>query len=239
VGANKTSLEQADVEEKTVPKAEVVNPSREITVQTPLYTVRLNAKGASFTSYVLSDYRESVEKDSANKQLISPGTYRWRCFYILLSKLHPRVERGCFFTFLVGGKNFGCGFSANPRFRWVGPDGIVLTKTYTFDPVSYLIDLKFSVNNRSERTIEDQLVVTIRKPVEEQKGYGFTGPSALMDDKLVQVKTKKIEDKNVYDGNIKWVSIEDRYFLSSIIPATEVEAKMKLDATDDTLQTVL
>ena len=113
-------------------------------------------------------------------------------------------------------------------FKWVAADGSTLVKTYTFDPDSYLIGLKVTVKNTSQRTIKDQLVLSLRKPLEEQSTYGFVGPSALIDDSLEQIKTKKIEDKNTYSGTIKWIGIEDRYFLSSIIPGSPIEGSIKL-----------
>ena len=124
-------------------------------------------------------------------------------------------------------------------FNWVADDGTILTKTYTFDPFSYLIDLKVVLNNTSERVLKDQLVISVRKPIEENNGYGFVGPSALINDNLEQIKTKKIEDKDEYKGNIKWISVEDRYFLSSIIPSAEVDSRIKLVADDNIVENQL
>jgi YidC/Oxa1 family membrane protein insertase len=124
-------------------------------------------------------------------------------------------------------------------FNWVAEDGTILTKTYTFDPFSYLIDLKIIMKNASERVLKDQLILSVRKPIEENKGYGFVGPSALIDDKLEQIKTKKIEDKDEYKGKIKWISVEDRYFLSSIIPSSEVNSRIKLVADDQFVENQL
>ena len=114
-------------------------------------------------------------------------------------------------------------------------DGTLLTKTYGFDPDSYLIDLKVVLKNASEGVLKDQLVLSVRKPVVEDKGYGFVGPSALINDKLEQIKIKKIGDQDEYKGNIKWISVEDRYFLSSVIPGIESNGSMKLAVKDNTV----
>ncbi len=58
--------------------------------------------------------------------------------------------------------------------------------------------------------------------------YGFEGPSALINNELEQIKIKKIEDKNIYTGKVTWIAVQDRYFMSSIIPEMPVEASMRL-----------
>jgi YidC/Oxa1 family membrane protein insertase len=118
-------------------------------------------------------------------------------------------------------------------FNWTAPNGTVLTKRFTFDPDSYLIDLAITIQNRSDRLMSDRLVLSIRAPVLEDQGYAFVGPSALIDNNLEQVKTKKIEDKSEFNGSIKWIAIEDRYFINSIMPGEETKGRMKLSLEDD------
>ncbi len=58
--------------------------------------------------------------------------------------------------------------------------------------------------------------------------YGFEGPSAYINNELEQIKIKKIKDKNVYIGQFKWIALETRYFISSIMPKGQAEASMRL-----------
>lgn len=216
---------------KATPVAQ--NQSREVTVETPYYTVRISSEGASFNSYVLKKYRETVDKDSANKQLIPPSFKGGVLRTSLLGNSLNDLNDANFTISYEGERLIVDNDSKDLSFNWVADDGTMLTKTYTFDPTSYLIGLKVGLKNASERILKDQLVLSVRKPLEENKGYGFVGPSALIDDKLEQVKTKKIEDQNEYKGKIKWISVEDRYFLSSIIPDTEIDGSMKLSVVND------
>lgn len=209
------------------------NPAREISVQTPFYTVRISAKGASFTSYILKNYRESVEADSPNKQLIPPDFKNGVIRTSLAKKSLPGLDEAIFSIIQTEDNLVVADAKKALAFNWMADDGTIVTKTYTFDPDSYLIDLQVVLKNGSERVLNDQLVLSVRKPIEEEKGYGFVGPSGLIDDKLKQIKIKKIEDQDEYKGNIKWISIEDRYFLSTIIPETEINGSMKLATLDD------
>jgi YidC/Oxa1 family membrane protein insertase len=214
-------------------------PTRTITVTTPFYEVTLSAKGASFSSYILKQFRETVDTDSANKQLIPPSFKDGEILTSLSGKSLKGLEGAIFSVSQAEDRLDVDHEKKSLSFNWVADDGTILTKTYTFDPFSYLIDLKVVVNNTSERVLKDQLVVSVRKPIEENKGYGFVGPSALINDNLEQIKTKKIEDKDEYKGNIKWISVEDRYFLSSIIPSAEVDSSIKLVADDNIVENQL
>jgi len=65
--------------------------------------------------------------------------------------------------------------------------------------------------------------------------YGFEGPSALIDKDLEEVKIKDIADQNTYPGNVKWVALQDRYFMMSVIPEEVGEASMRLYLKGDDL----
>ena len=64
---------------------------------------------------------------------------------------------------------------------------------------------------------------------------GFEGPSALINNSVEQVKTKKIKDQNVYPGKLKWLAIQDRYFISAIIPDQPNEASMRILLKDNNM----
>jgi YidC/Oxa1 family membrane protein insertase len=227
-----TAIDQSDVDTiKNTPNNE--DPAREITVGTPFYRVRISSKGAAFTSFVLKKYRETVDKNSPLKELIPPdfkdGAIRTSLSENSLKDLDTAV-------FSVDQVNDSFEVNAEKKeiaFNWVAADGTILTKTYTFDPNSYLIGLKVTIKNASHALLKDQLVLSLREPVEKTGRYGFVGPSALINDSLEQIKTKSIADKDEYTGKIKWIGIEDRYFLSSIIPSQEIEGSIKLSLADD------
>jgi YidC/Oxa1 family membrane protein insertase len=234
----KSAISQLETDElKTSQVSE--NPSREITVETPFYTVSLTAKGACFNSYILKNYRETVDADSANKQLIPRSFKNGEILLSLSGQSLKGLNEAVFSVSESADRLVIEDAKQSLTFNWVAEDGTILTKTYTFDPFSYLIDLKIIMKNASDRVLKDQLILSVRKPIEENKGYGFVGPSALIDDKLEQIKTKKIEDKDEYKGKIKWISVEDRYFLSSIIPSSEVNSRIKLVADDQIVENQL
>ena len=233
----------ADIsEEKRIPVAGAAEPqtdgvsappSREVSVVTPFYTVRLTSQGASFTSYILNDYRESVDPDAPKKQLIDDKVKRGILHTGMAQRSLAGMENAVFSIEREEKEIVVRDSKESIAFKWISRDGGAIEKIYTFDPQSYLIDLKVTVTNNSDQFIRDNLVLSIRKTVAEDRGYGFVGPSALIDGNLEQVKIKKIEDKNQYSDNLKWIGIEDRYFISSIIPGEETNGRMQLELLDD------
>jgi YidC/Oxa1 family membrane protein insertase len=211
----------------------VASPAREVTVQTPFYRVRISTRGAVFTSYILNEYRESVGADAPKKQLI-PETIKYGLLRTAFAQQSVTgLENAVFTLDRKESEITVTGEKQSLVFNWVSENGAALKKIFTFDPQSYLIGLEVFVTNNTPRTVRDNLVLSLQSPVAEDKGYSFVGPSALLDGKLKQVKVKKIEDQSIFNGTIKWIGIEDRYFISSVIPEEEVKGRMKLALIDD------
>jgi YidC/Oxa1 family membrane protein insertase len=214
--------------------SEQIKPYRTITVNCPLYTVKISEKGAVFKSFVLKKFNETINVDSPLLEMISPD----------LAGGTVRVE---FADNSLQGFN-GAVFSANlerdtvdirnePQeisFSWTSPRGVVVEKKYLFSPETYMIGLNVTVKNNSEQTLKDSLILSLFRSSSGKKArYGFEGPSALINNKLKQVKIKKIKKKNIYPGNIKWIAVQDRYFMSAIVPDEPVKTSMRLYFNDD------
>ena len=121
-------------------------------------------------------------------------------------------------------------------FSWTSSQGVVVEKTYSFVPDSYLMGLDVTVKNGSDRSIQDKLYFALRGQVSKDgRAYGFEGPSALINDSLEEVDIDDIADKNTYPGTLKWVAVQDRYFMTSIIPNQAQEATMRLSVKDNNL----
>ena len=235
------AAEQEKPATKTAAVAETVaakpaQAAKIISVETPLYKAKISENGAGFTSFILKNYRETVAKDSPLKEIIP--------------------QESAFETVLVGydGKSLGgldkAIFSANLNadtlhveegsqkitFSWTSGQGVSIEKTYRFSADSYMIGLDVTVKNGSDRSIQDKLYVALKGSAPNAKrAYGFEGPSAYINDDLEEVKIKDIAEKNTYTGSIKWIAMQDRYFMTSIIPDHAAEASMRLYVTENKL----
>ena len=204
-------------------------PAKTITVNLPLYTVKISEKGAAFKSFVLKKYREKLEADSPLLEMISKdlpdGTVRLGFVDNSLIGFNEAV----FHANIEGGTVDVTNESREISFSWVSPQGVVVIKKFSFSPSSYLIGLSVIVKNGSNQPVQDNLALTLSRfgPGKVSR-IGFEGPSAFINNELEQIKTKKIKDKNEYSGQISWISIQDRYFISAIMPEEPIEADIRL-----------
>ena len=203
-----------------------------LTIKAPFYTVKIDERGAVFSSYILKDYREEAAENAPYKELIDAESNGGTLKLKLAGKNLPDLENA---VFTSNESSDTLEVFNEPRdvlFSWRSKDNIVVEKRYRFIPDSYLIGLSVTIKNGSDGRITDRVILEISKHAESKKGgYAFEGPSALIDDKLEQIKLKKIKDENTYPGLLTWVAVEDRYFMKSIIPTKPQNAEMRLAIT--------
>lgn len=207
---------------------------RTITVNSPLYSIKISEIGAVFNSFALKKYREKVEKDAPLKELLSENSKTGTVLTKFAANSLPGLNNALFkadteFDFIDV-----FNIPKDISFSWISPNGVIIEKKYFFTPETYMIGLNITIKNGSNQTIEDNLILSLTNNTPKQTStYGFEGPSTLLNNKLKKVKIKKIKDKNVYTGKLRWIAIQDRYFISSIIPKNYQEASMRLFINQD------
>ncbi len=202
---------------------------RTITVDTPFYLVELTEGNAAVKSFVLKKYREYVAKDSPLKQMISPEITEGTVLLTFAQNSIPQFSDSVFTAQNAETAIDVTDEAVDLTFSMTTAQGVVIEKTYRFDPKSYLVGLTVDIKNGSSEPIKDQLAVTLNKIVRKAKqAYGFEGPATYLNDDLEQIDIGDIEDKDRYGGVIDWVAVQSRYFISSIIPETPTEATFQL-----------
>ena len=208
--------------------------ARTITVDTPLYEARISENGAAFYSFLLKNYRESVAKDAAPKQILTGQEDLGVGQLGFAGKSIAGLDKSAFVADLTSDQLKVTDSPRDVKFSWRTEDGILIVKTYTFMPDSYVVGLAVTVNNGSNRVIQDRLFVTLNSNAPGDKRlYAFEGPSALIDNKLQEIKIKKIKEQNTFEGKISWIALQSRYFMSSIIPKMIEDASMRLALISD------
>ena len=208
-------------------KADTQQIARTITVNTPLYIVEISEKGGVFRSFLLHQFRERAEKDAPLKQLIAVPT---GTLHLGLSgQSIPQLSDA---VFVSDATTDTINVSQSPRslsFRWKSPQGIIIERQFTFSPDTYLIKHSVLVKNGSDVSLNGNWTLSLVDPLPDQASrFGFEGPSALINDEAEQIKTKDIQEKNIYSGVLGWIALQTRYFISGIIPSNPVESSMRL-----------
>ena len=207
-----------------------------ITVDTPLYRIEISEQGGLFRSFLLKNYKEEAGEGAPMKELISPEVPAGSVQVGFAGNSVPGISEAIFTSSLSTNRLTVHNSTRNLTLQWVSPKGVVIEKFFQFSPETYMIQFSVTVKNGSGQPIQDQMTVALLNvlPTEASR-FGFEGPSALIGKKVQQIKTKEIAEQSVYPGEIKWLAVQDRYFMGSVVPKNISEASMKLRLGKDNL----
>lgn len=227
---NTRPSEEAPVELPQKP----VSQSRQIVVDTPIYKVTLSESQACFKQFMLKQYREAVNADSDFKELIHKENQIGTILTSFMNKGIPDLQNAVYTASVTDTEIVVADRPITIAFSWQSATGIIVTKTYTFTPNNYLIDLDVTIANQGSTVFSDTLELSLNSWIskENERAYGFEGPGALINNKLETVDVDDIPETPRLEGEISWISIQDRYFISSLIPKTRKDAGMILSADD-------
>lgn len=222
---------------KQLDTAQAQDPGRTITVSTPLYVAELAERGGAFKTFKLRQYKESLEADAPMKGLVHLPSEQ--AFTPVVSFLGTGL--GSFGPPVFQARSDVNKIDVNEAkkdvaFSSTSLDGVTIIKTYSFFPDTYGIGLEITVRNLGLKPIEDNLTLSLRTSLKEaqKSSYVFSGPAALIDGELKEIKTKKIASEGgSYTGRITWVASEDQYFVSAIMPEEPQKASMRLSLTPE------
>jgi YidC/Oxa1 family membrane protein insertase len=212
------------------------NKPRIITVNTPLYSVQISEKGAVFKSFILKKFRENGNPESPFLQLCSAKSKIGTVLTQFRDDTFSSPEDSFFQADISDDTVDVIHGSFEIPFTCLSPDGFVIEKKFLFSPESYLISLDISIKNTSSRPVKGNLMLSLVDDLpEKNSGYSFQGPTAYINNELKQIKIKKLKHKDLFDGMISWIALEDRYFASCIIPGTSTSARMHINVAENDL----
>lgn len=208
--------------------------TRDTIINTPLYKATISEKGATLSSFILKNYKETVDEKSPLKELISKNLEEGTVLCSFQEKSISDLNNVIYASEFAGKSIDIFNNSEKIVFSYASPAGLVFIKEYVFSPNDYIISVKIRVINRSEQDFSDQLKVSLVNQLEEKEAYyGFVGPSALIDNKIKEVKIGEIKEEPVTEGKIKWIGLETIYFINSILPKGDKDASMILSEADN------
>jgi YidC/Oxa1 family membrane protein insertase len=192
-----------------------------IVVETELYRATFTTCGAALTSWELKRYRSSSDgslvqlvrqrgkfaepltvtvDDTSHSKELSEGIYRVEKDFTTLDQGHPTGH----ITFSY----------SNPA------TGVRLEKQLTFHTESYVVDIALKSNGLAEAVKLG--LGTNFGVVDWGEGFiGSVGAASLIDDKI---EHDMPEAETEHKGPVKWVALQDKYFISALIPKTSASA---------------
>ncbi|PXF52065.1 MAG: membrane protein insertase YidC [Deltaproteobacteria bacterium] len=189
--------------------------ARDFTVETDLYRLVFSEKGGTVKNYFLKEYPATLSGDAAPVNLINVSP-PYLPLGLRLESQPPIDLSSCFFEpDKEGLKLTKADEEARMKFTCDMPNGIKVTKTYTFHQGSYWIDLSIRLSGAG--TIPGS-VFLYNKPGKKKNRFTFAGPAYYGNNSLQEVKLKKMGEKHTYTGQVDWIGYGDNYFLTALIP---------------------
>lgn len=201
---------------------------KSITVETDLYRAEITEKGAAIRQFVLKDYRSESDSDASLKKLVSGANPVGTALVRFSDQSYPDISNAVFTTDFDQSR-LEVGKDARSISFFLETDqGVVLEKRYVFHPGSYGIDLTVNIVNQSDSPVPAGLSLDMTNPPPEGGRFVFQGPFAYINEDLEEIDVDDIEDQSLYSGLVKWAGIEDRYFMTALVPVNPDQTQLQL-----------
>lgn len=225
---------QKSEEGETPPATETVEVAsavaaeeKSVTVETDLYKAVFSNRGAVIRHWELKQYWADSKKQN-NIVLFDPGKVIVGAYPMAVTasdgELNKLLQSG---LFSVEGGDLHLN-TGNPKggiiFTLVDPNsGKGVRKAFTFHNESYTVEIEMTpINLGGSYTLSTGSNFGISDWGGASMG-GFIGPTSLVGTKLIKDKVAKIKGPLYHEGDIKWTAVQDKYFISALIPQGNVK----------------
>jgi YidC/Oxa1 family membrane protein insertase len=127
-------------------------------------------------------------------------------------------------------------------FKQSDQEGFEIQKKFLFRENDYIIDFTITFSNSSNSTREGNAFVEWTAPIPSTKSSGFFGTSDTSDisrftyfinGKVEKIELKDAKDKRTLEGEFLWASIEEKYFMSAIMPRSQKPSQVRIGKAQD------
>lgn len=242
----------APVELATVPSAvsgsatlppTVAAPAREIVVETDSYLATFSTRGARLLAMQLKSYRATNAQDSGPVQLVESPESRYATLRFSGGEALALAGDALYTVDSEAQRVVVApGSEARLTFRHVTAAGVEILRTYTFFGDRYVMEHVATVRNTGPAMLHGSLELALVQRWDEshKDSYSFSGPAALVGDKLHQVDVDDLtKDARTFDREVLWSSLQSKYFLTSAVPLDGAAPRLRLALGGDLLESSL
>lgn len=200
-----------------------------LTIKTPLYSAKISEKGAAIVSFLLQGYKESIDDGSENKELISPDNRAGTALLRFSADGAPDIANALYTTDFSGETLVVRDAEQSVSFFWKSSTGLMVEKRFSFYPDSYKIKLGVLINNKSDQSFTDDLIVSMTNPPPgNTRQFSFEGPFAFINNELEEIDVEDLDEQNMFSGKIDWAGLGDQYFITTLVPDSSYDATIRL-----------
>jgi YidC/Oxa1 family membrane protein insertase len=228
-----------------------VQPGKDITVDTPLYTAVFDTRGARLKDWKVKNYLDKIGEGAKPIDLATEALSGGYPFGLEITEANfPFSPESIFLvnaeTLKLGPENS----KGELLFTWKSPDGLRLTQQMIFYADSYRMDIHLQMANLSSRSLEG-------RPLFAWSGKIFTKPgnsgglacipgsggssgaevppfTTLVKKELKEVELKAIKGEERFSQNVQWGGFQNKYFLAALIPQKSEGTELILKKVSET-----
>ncbi|OGP83833.1 MAG: hypothetical protein A2Y95_10820 [Deltaproteobacteria bacterium RBG_13_65_10] len=214
------------VEEKPALLSQTTATEETFVEENDLYRATFTSLGGRLKSFQLKGYANRLGKGGSRVDMVQIDPQR-RAGWPLALKLHGDRTLDLDSVPFEGSQARG-----SVIFTATLPDGLRVTKAYTFDPSSYLFTLEIRVKNGTgaDKPLGIGVVwVNHTDPAHhDNRSEGHIGPVTLAGSKVLRENLEKLEGEKTLDGHVLWTGFETKYFLAALIPDQPDRARVRI-----------
>lgn len=215
-----------------------------VTVKTPLYTAVFNTSGGVLESFTLSHYKETIQPDSPNIDMVGEGAKIKAPLGIILGGV-PTWHDG---QWSFAGSDLNLSDGQSQTLTFVGQsEGYRLERKLTFKADTYLIAEQVTVTNLGSAPAVSRLSFTADTKSLSAEGDSYNPTRVATHSAKEGLKEEKGKDKLTegyqMEAPLDWGAIDSNYFIFALVPhSPEASFKARLQdgifrlAMDQTVQ---
>ena len=238
------------------PQAVKVEPGKDVTVDTPLYTAVFDTRGARLKEFKVKKYMDKMGEGAKPidlaKEIIGGGSP----LGLEISEANFPFSSDSLFQVNVEKLELGPNNNKGELiFSWNSPEGPSITQQMTFYADSYGVDIGLQMANpSSSRTFEGRpLLAWAGKIIYVASSGGFacmpgSGGSggaevppftALVKKELQEVELKDLKEDKRFSQNVHWGGFQSKYFLAALIPKKSEGTELIMKKVSETAGNLL
>lgn len=212
-------VQQAVQEVKKAQEPISAIPEKDIHVETDTVRVVFTTKGASVKSWALKKYKDKSD-GGRSLELVPPKKELLRL--VSLENESPMPDNLSY----VPDKESLSG-PGSVTFTAVRPDGVKVTKTFTFLKDGYRAVVRVSYENSASIAVTERSALSLSMVSREEDRNLLNHELAYLSGKeLTRVPTGKFKEGKIGSGGIEWAFLGDKYFITAVLPAKGVDTEL-------------
>jgi len=200
-----------------------------IRVRTDVLDLAIDATGGNIVDAKLPTFPVHKDQPDVPMELLSPDPARFFAVQGGLRAADGQPEANHLATFTAVGTDFSLEPGATELqvpLRWESPTGVVVTKTYTFRPGRFAIDLDYTVQNNSAAPYQAAEYLQIQRlysPPDQSmfdvETYSFNGPVTYDGDSYQKLDVEDLATAPFTQSVAKgWFAAIQHHFLAAAVP---------------------